>query len=206
MAKPSVKPTNPARKRSKKPDVPKPESLREIRHVFRSRPRFDLSEAEVKEMLEKFSFFCTDEFGFDWANPAGRGIVHHFEVLPPGMIVVDRATGLMWQRAGSPEVYPFRKVGQYVRRTNRGGIFGLRKLAGYDDWRLPTLEEAMSLMQPEKTRSGFIAPFFDAHPPNIYTADENYVDGRVWMVSYAAGFCCLKSIQTFLHVRLVRNA
>ncbi len=205
MAEPSVKPTNAGRKRPKEADAPKPAANREVRYGFRSQPRFDLSEQAVKELLMQFDFYCTGEYGFEWSHAGGRGIAHHYEWLHEGTVVLDRVTGLMWQRGGSPDVYSFREVGQYVRRTNRGGILGLRKLGGYDDWRLPTLEEAMSLMQPEKTVSGFLAPFFDAHPPNIFTADENYVDGRVWMVSYAAGFCCLKSIRTFLHVRLVRT-
>jgi hypothetical protein len=64
--------------------------------------------------------------------------------------MVDRATGLMWQQAGSAEEMSFAEAGMYVAQLNAGNGF-----AGYRGWRLPTLEEAMSLIEPVENDGSF---------------------------------------------------
>jgi len=56
-------------------------------------------------------------------------------------LVIDHATGLMWQQGGSDGFMTFAAAQEYVQKLNR------EKFAGYSDWRLPTLAEAMSLME-----------------------------------------------------------
>src|SRR5208282_2855879 len=80
-------------------------------------------------------------------NAGGKGVVHQYETkaVLGALVVVDHATGLMWQRGGSgenSEQADWKETEGYVQRLNA------KKLAGFDDWRLPTLEEAMSLMTP----------------------------------------------------------
>jgi len=175
------------------------------RYGLRITPRVDLSELEVATMLRRYSFYSTDQFFHEWANPYGKGVAHRYEPMHSGKAVMDHATGLMWQKSGSKQDVSFTSAQKYISRLNRG-FLGWRRFAGYDDWRLPTLEEAMSLMETKATLGMHIASVFDLQQRYIFTADEHYVDGRVWQVFYNMGFCALKSCRSYMKVRAVRSA
>ncbi|MDM8544695.1 DUF1566 domain-containing protein [Desulfococcaceae bacterium HSG9] len=55
--------------------------------------------------------------------------------------VTDRNTGLMWQQSGTDKSMSDHEKDDYVRRLNS------ESLGGYNDWRLPTLEELASLLE-----------------------------------------------------------
>lgn len=98
-------------------------------------------------------------------------VIHHqYESVKRNgaKLVIDHATGLIWQRSGSISFMTYSEAHGYIELLNR------EKFAGYSDWRLPTLEEAMSLMEPEK-RNGdlYIDPVFDRRQRYIWTADQN---------------------------------
>jgi serine/threonine-protein kinase len=71
------------------------------------------------------------------------------QTLDGDKVVIDSATNLMWQQAGSPEPMPYDSTERYIRELNN------KAFAGFKNWRLPTLGEAMPLMEPqqEKMRS-----------------------------------------------------
>ncbi len=54
-------------------------------------------------------------------------------------LVIDRATELTWQRSGSSDAITYNEAKKYIHELNK------QKFAGYNDWRFPTLDEAMSL-------------------------------------------------------------
>jgi len=59
----------------------------------------------------------------------------------------------MWQRHSSNYEMPFNGVEAYLAKLNS------ENFAGYNDWRLPTLEEAISLIEPRKYEAkSLIAP------------------------------------------------
>ena len=71
----------------------------------------------------------------------------------------------------------FGEAEQHIRRLNE------QKFAGYNNWRLPTLEEVMSLMKPAKRKGGLYAyhidPVFDQKQRDVWTADKlNASTGR----------------------------
>jgi uncharacterized protein YjbI with pentapeptide repeats len=56
-------------------------------------------------------------------------------------VVVDNATGLMWHQSGSDDQVKWGEAKYWVEDLNSEGY------AGYQDWRLPTLEEVVSLIE-----------------------------------------------------------
>ncbi len=101
-------------------------------------------------------------------------------------VVIDHTTGLIWHQSGSDKEMDWPKAKQWVKDLNDRGY------AGHSDWRLPTVEEAISLLEPEINASDlYIDPVFDAKQTGIWTGDENdsasYLDGA-WSVRYTGGY------------------
>ncbi|MCP5087084.1 MAG: TIR domain-containing protein, partial [Rhodobacteraceae bacterium] len=63
-------------------------------------------------------------------------------------VIIDHATGLTWQKSGSSNYMTYQKAQEYVKQLNR------ERFAGFNDWRLPTIPELMSLLEPEKSSNG----------------------------------------------------
>lgn len=177
---------------------------------LRSKPT-SISENEIRLMLQKYGFFESN------LNSHGRGIKHDYETIRPQIdkLVVDHTTGLIWQPSGSP----FHMTGECVR----GYIEELNKknFGSFNDWRLPTVEEAMSLMESFKssvrigffmrTKEMYISQEFDRLQFAIWTADtlkeaEIVYSNDFWVahflngIAYAAG-----GITEYFYVRTVRS-
>jgi len=153
-----------------------------------------LSDKDVKQILQQRGLFDKEK------NPTGTGIKHQHELSEKAgkQVVIDHGTGLTWQQAGSSESLTFEQAHGYTRQLNRDNH------AGHNDWRLPTLEEAMSLMEPRvNEHTLFINPFFDKRQGWIWTADKGYAS-TVWVVSFFIGTCNLYRVNCTLYVRAVR--
>ncbi|MGH7456668.1 MAG: DUF1566 domain-containing protein, partial [bacterium] len=149
-----------------------------------------LSKAQVSVMLRELDFFDND------MNPGGKGIKHEYERRSE--VILDGATGLMWQQNGSRKKMNPMNASRYLKRLNR------EKFAGYNDWRLPTLEEAMSLMEPERKNGEFyIDPIFDKNQSWIRTADKE-TSGAAWLVNFNVGSCGSTYAGYYVTVRAVR--
>jgi Protein of unknown function (DUF1566)/TIR domain len=100
-----------------------------------------LSVDQAKVMISAHNFYRTS-----W-NDSGTGIEHEYEAqaLDGAHVVADHATGLMWQKGGSDDGVGLPEAERYV------GDLNAKTWAGFSDWRLPTLEEAKSLMTTDKT-------------------------------------------------------
>ncbi|MGH7601356.1 MAG: TIR domain-containing protein, partial [bacterium] len=121
-----------------------------------------ISVDQAKTMLIKHDYYDRD------LNPKGKGILHEYKLQHGDSVVFDQTKRLTWQQAGSPNPMTYAEAQKYIDNLNK------QRFAGYDDWRLPTLEEAMSLMQPEKNISGLhIDPEFDRTQSWIWTADTS---------------------------------
>lgn len=139
----------------------------------------DLSYDAAKAMLKKLDFFDSVR------HEEGKGCIHVYQpqTLSGDKVVLDYATGLMWQQAGTPKDIKYDKAKEYIDKLNRG------KFAGFSDWRLPTLEEAMSLMEREKRGAGlYIDPIFDQEQRWIWCADKSSAS-VAWVVSFSYGGC-----------------
>lgn len=122
-------------------------------------------------------------------------------------VIIDHATGLIWHQSGSDKEMDWPEAKQWVKDLNDKGY------AGYSDWRLPTVEEAISLMEPDINASSlYIDPVFDAIQTGIWTGDENdsagYLDGA-WSVrfngGYGGGNACWVYDNASNHVRPIRS-
>jgi len=132
-----------------------------------------INDGEIAAILGKWNFFDTEY------NPDG-----HFEnkFVDAGdfSILIDQKTSLMWQRSGLD-------IGSI--RTIKRGIVELNEqsFAGFCDWRLPTMEEAMSLMDPQKNQKGvYLNPVFSKEQPFIFVAAQRK-PGGYWFVDYKQG-------------------
>jgi hypothetical protein len=136
-------------------------------------------------------------------------IIHRYEVksLNGDSVVTDHATGLMWHQSGSGKDMVWNEAKQWVKDLNNRGF------AGYSDWRLPTVEEAISLLESNKKAGDlYIDTAFDVTQSGIWTGDENdtasYLDS-VWSVrfsgAYGAGNVCWRYDNASNYVRPVRK-
>ncbi len=167
---------------------------------FRCVPRI-LSESDVKLMLEKYDFYCAgiSPLNEKRNNPDGKGIAHDF--ISHGETILDKTTSLLWQRAISRRM-DFISAQNYILNINEGSF------AGYNDWRLPTLEEAMSLIEPRTPRDHwytrghmYINPIFDMSEislPWIWTADHKEDEKSVWRVGFSNAFCISERVDNSL--------
>lgn len=155
--------------------------------TFRTDP-LELSQNDVKDMLEKYNFSCQENsWSENYCNPDGKGFKNKFVlkfVLKNDSIVYDYASDLMWQRSGSSREMKFEASKKYIDELNE------RRLAGFNNWRLPTLEEAMSLMESEKKNEDlYIDHIFDSEQDYIWTSDQVKGESWAWVVSFGYGSC-----------------
>lgn len=114
-------------------------------------------------------------------------------------VVVDRATGLMWQQSGSDSTMSWGSAQNYIATLNRNEFFG------YSDWRLPTVDELASLVSPKKNEQGlFIDPIFDSRQAWCRSADKESKT-RIWGIYFIPGAAYKATIDFAYYVRAVRS-
>lgn len=151
-------------------------SLDKSARTLRTTPAL-LSVEQAKTMLAEHSFYEKH-----W-NPGGAAYNNRLELGTDDGVVIDFNTLLMWQRSGSAAPMKYQDVRNYLDRLNR------QKFAGFSDWRLPTLEEAMSLVEREKQNGDLnIDRLFGAVQRSIWTADDEN-ETRKWTVYFYDGNC-----------------
>jgi hypothetical protein len=152
---------------------------------------------DVRAMLVQRNFFDAEWF------PAGAGLdpVYEPSIIAGETVVVERRTGLMWQQASAGTQSGFADAAGRIAAMNASAY------AGFTDWRLPTLEEAMSLLSPVRAEGGaHVAPVFvTSRSPFVWTADRT-ADGRHWVVYYYDAIGRPESDQFNAWLRAVRTA
>jgi hypothetical protein len=152
-----------------------------------------LSVEQVKVMLGQHDFYEKH-----W-NERGIAYNNRFESGTDDTVVIDFSSIVMWQRGGSGIPLKFGKAEEYIAGLNR------EKFAGFGDWRLPTLEEAMSLVEREKQNGDLnISRVFDNQQRSIWTADDES-ETRKWTVFFYDGNCYPSDVRYgAFYVRAVR--
>lgn len=173
---------------------------------LRKKPKKNLGEKAVRDMLKRHNFYDR------WLNP--DGLFENDFVDNGDGTVTDRATGLMWQKDGSPKPLTLKRATYYIGRLND------KRFMGYSDWRMPTVEELASLITGNVGRGTYINPLFTTKRKPCWSADSGFVEDRylkdVWIVDFVEGRIVLEMLdndprmifgypQTY-YVRGVRSA
>jgi len=116
-----------------------------------------------------------------------------------GDTITDHATGLMWQKSGSPNYMNYENAKAYIEELNS------RKFAGYSDWRLPTVDELKSLLTSEKMNGDLcIDPLFDKTQRYCWTSDT-LASGGAWFVYFFYGNVNWDNLYNVGYARAVRS-
>jgi hypothetical protein len=170
---------------------------KETRRVGLRSSYSDLSVSQVQSMPH-ISIRSKEDWGFYGHST----IKHDYEVkrINGDNVVIEHATELMWHQSGSYEGMYWEKAKQWVNELNS------RRYAGYSDWRLPTAEEAASLLKSSKKNGDlYIDPVFDQKQRWIWTGDSELLGG-VWIVEFSIGRVIWFITDDDYYVRPVRSA
>lgn len=169
------------------PEAPPPASSASSSRVpgrsdeFRPRrePMESLTAARIEHVIEKYDFFERDY------NPYGE---YRGEFVDNGDgTVTDLRTGLLWEKGGSSRPLPDNRARGYIRNLNK------RRFVGYGDWRMPTVEELMTLMSRFEGAGLHIAEVFDVKQHRCWSSDRTEADYTMyeyvagWVVSFKRG-------------------
>ena len=135
-----------------------------------------LTASEIKSRIIKLGFFEK------YYNKTGNFLNHYkTRIINNHKIILDYATGLIWHQAGSVEHVDYQKALLWMKELNQ------QKYAGYSDWRLPTLEEAVSLLESSESKYFlYIDPLFSQVQKHIWTGDK-FGNNRIWAVDFYSG-------------------
>ena len=147
-----------------------------------------ISQKDVKEMVIENNYF--DKY---W-NKSG-GFENKYE--PQKLIVIDHTTDLIWHQSGSTDFLNLTEAKEWITDLNKVSY------GGYNNWRLPTLEEALTLMENQRLNGSlYIDPSFDNWQWCILTGD--YMDAsKSWLVAFSGRVDWSYSNVKFNYVRPV---
>jgi len=130
-------------------------------------------ESDVPGIIKKHNFYEGKR------NPQGH-FANNLVDNNDGLTVTDLATGIMWQRGGI-DITSVRTMNRRVNEVNQQG------LAGYKDWRIPSMEEALSLLEPQVNNKGqHLHPCFSKAQPFIFVAGR-HLPGGYWFTDFLQG-------------------
>lgn len=117
-----------------------------------------------------------------------------------GDVVRDTASGLVWQKAGAPYPLTWHQAADYVNRLNA------ERFAGRQNWRLPTVEELLSLVtEVPRNRDVCLDPVFDPTQRWLWSNDRrSFV--AAWFVSVDLGYVACQDFTALNFVRAVADA
>ncbi len=122
------------------------------------------------------------QFGLDALWRPRRYRKHRFTAGAGGEVLTDLASGLTWQRGGSDFTLDWHTATAYIDQLNHEGFGGRR------NWRLPTIDELITLLQPNPQGSDHcLPPIFDRRPKRLWSCDRRTFTSA-WYVNLNLGF------------------
>jgi serine/threonine-protein kinase len=142
---------------------------------------------------------AADRFGTDELRRPLNYVANAF-VGEADAIVRDEATGLMWQQGGCAFPLNWKDAGRYLEKLNSTAF------AGFNDWRIPTVDELMSLLTEVPQAEDYcIEPLFDQTQKWLWSCDRRSFTAA-WYVSVDLGFVAWQDFSAYFYVRAVRTA
>jgi hypothetical protein len=153
-----------------------------------------LSSDQVKDMIRQNNTFdrIWNKYGhfnnsFDKKSVKGR------------LVVVDESTGLMWYFSGSRNPMKHERIQGWMEWFNQ------QSFGGFDDWRLPTLKEAATLLTASNPKDAlYVDQRFSRTQKFIWTSNL-YGRNGAWVVRFDEGYIlgCPFDLENF--IRPVRS-
>jgi len=114
-------------------------------------------------------------------------------------VLFDMAAHLEWYAGPLPKEMNFKKADKWVKVLNS------KRYGGYASWRLPTLEEAASLLRKTVNSRGLhMDPVFSGNLKSIWTGDEQRLQ-TYWVIRFDEGIAYAESEFTDRQVLPVRS-
>lgn len=161
------------------------------------------SPQSVVAMVQKYGFHHPADWSKHALSPSITGNMRHdYKVIDSqgASVIIDHVTGLMWQQVGTAQPMSWATAFEYAAELNR------QRYAGFANWRIPTIEELTSLMEPEKTTTNlYLSPLFGNRPLWCWSADRSDSRQKVWYVSFSSGGIQQLELDNKLFVLAVRT-
>jgi len=151
-----------------------------------------LSISDAKKMIQQKKIF--DKY---WNRNGGFENDFEAKEINNDKVVVDHASGLIWHQSGSRD---FKNLDEAIAWTKN---LNTKEYAGHKNWRLPTLEEALSLMENQRLNGSlYIDEAFDTWQWCIITGDS-LDGGRSWLTAFSGRVDWFDSAARINYVRPV---
>lgn len=138
-------------------------------------------------------------FGLDERHRPIKQTTGDFQKLN-GHTVRDKALGLIWQQAGSAYPMDWAAGHAYVKRLN------LLNHGGIADWRIPTVSELLTIIQPKTALGDYCQPSsFDNQKNRIWSSDKKSFTAA-WYVHTEMGYVDSQDRTCRFYVRAVSDA
>jgi serine/threonine-protein kinase len=108
--------------------------------------------------------------------------------------VIDHATNLVWQQSGSRYPMMWDQAQRYIRMLSESG-FG-----GRQNWRMPTINEILSLVNPMHDDDFCMEPVFSPNQKWLWSSDTRS-KRAVWTVDAQMGFVNCSNIFDYNFVK-----
>jgi serine/threonine protein kinase len=111
--------------------------------------------------------------------------------------VWDKTHALLWEQSGSPYPLTWPQAEEYIRGLNQ------KRFAGRSDWRLPTVDELLSLITAgPQSHSTCLAPPLDPEKTNLWSADRRSFTAA-WFVCIDLGYVFWQDFTCLYYARAV---
>ncbi|MCP4405472.1 MAG: DUF1566 domain-containing protein [bacterium] len=151
--------------------------------TLRSKPA-SLGKQDILNMIRQKGFHHPDDYSGIGLSGSVKGTIRHqyeSRSFYGEAIVIDRSTGLIWQKTPTPFVSG-KAIDRHVKLVNAN------RYAGLSGWRLPSIEELASLLESPEKKTDFLDPVFDM--PYWFCASVDRAEGEDarWIVFFEAGY------------------